>query len=406
MRATLTDFSRATAAKDYQALCDKLLAPSLISDLKKIGLPCEIALQQGLGDVRQPRLIVGQVTVKGKTAVAEVRTSAEGEPPSKDTVELQRTDAGWRIASLATPSEPGPAPYPRLHDPRLPELSRGAGSACRGPVPRALCRGDVHRPASTSRPEEPRVFGIARLCSRALVALALLAPGWTPGVRAADAYADARAGTVAFAVRTDRRLWGRDLDRPVQGASVVKALLLVAYLRDPACARDRCGRDERALLSPMVRWSNNRKAADGHQAARGGADRPRGPPRRHAELPPRAGLLLGCTLITAREQTRFFLHIDALVPQRHRAFAMERLRTVVHTQRWGIAEVAPRGWELYFKGGWGSGRGLVDHQVALLQRGRERVAVAILTTVSGTHRDGKVTLRGVARRLLRGLAGS
>ena len=110
VRATLTDFSRATAAKDYQALCDRLLAPSLISDLKKIGLPCEIALQQGLGDVRQPRLIVGQVTVKGKTAVAEVRTTAEGEEPSKDTVELQRTGKGWRIASLATPSEPGPAP--------------------------------------------------------------------------------------------------------------------------------------------------------------------------------------------------------------------------------------------------------------------------------------------------------
>ena len=78
VRTTLTAFSRATAAKDYQALCDKLLAPSLISDLKKIGLPCEIALQQGLGDVRQPRLIVGQVTVKGKTAVAEVRTTRRG----------------------------------------------------------------------------------------------------------------------------------------------------------------------------------------------------------------------------------------------------------------------------------------------------------------------------------------
>jgi hypothetical protein len=110
VRTTLTSFSRATAAKDYQKLCDKLLAPSLVSELKKIGLPCEIALQQGLGEVRQPRLIVGTVTVDGKKAVAEVQTSAEGEAPSKDSIELQRTDAGWRIASLATPSEPGPAP--------------------------------------------------------------------------------------------------------------------------------------------------------------------------------------------------------------------------------------------------------------------------------------------------------
>ncbi len=110
VRTTLTAFIRATASKDYQTLCDRLLAPSLIADLKKIGLPCEIALQQGLDEVRQPRLIVGAVTVTGKTAVAEIRTSAEGQAPSKDTVELERTDAGWRIASLATPSEPGPAP--------------------------------------------------------------------------------------------------------------------------------------------------------------------------------------------------------------------------------------------------------------------------------------------------------
>ena len=110
VRATLTSFSRATAAKDYQALCDRLLAPSLIADLKKIGLPCEIALQQGLGEVKQPRLIVGDVTVDGKKATAEVRTSAEGQAPSSDTVELERTDKGWRISSLATPSEAGPAP--------------------------------------------------------------------------------------------------------------------------------------------------------------------------------------------------------------------------------------------------------------------------------------------------------
>jgi hypothetical protein len=110
VRTTLTAFSRATAAKDYQTLCDRLLAPSLIADLKKIGLPCEIALQQGLRDVKQPRLIIGAVTVKGKKATADVRSTAEGEAPSKDTIELERTDKGWRIASLATPSEPGPAP--------------------------------------------------------------------------------------------------------------------------------------------------------------------------------------------------------------------------------------------------------------------------------------------------------
>lgn len=110
VRATLTAFSRATAAKDYQTLCDRLLAPDLIEQVKQIGLPCEIALQQGLGDVREPRLIIGAVTVNGRKANAEVRTSAAGQAPSQDTVALVKTDAGWRIASLATPAGAGPAP--------------------------------------------------------------------------------------------------------------------------------------------------------------------------------------------------------------------------------------------------------------------------------------------------------
>ena len=229
-------------------------------------------------------------------------------------------------------------------------------------------------------------------------------PAWTPGVRAANAYADTRAGTVAFAVRTERRLWGRDLDRPVQSASVVKALLLVAYLREPE--RALAGAAPRRAPAAERRWCGGRTTARRGRSSRGsGAARidrvahRGGMPSFHLAPP-----CWGCSLITAREQTRFFLHIDGLVPPRHRAYAMELLRTIVHTQRWGIAEVAPPGWTLYFKGGWGSGRGLVDHQVALLERGRERVSVAILTTVSGTHRDGKATLRGVARRLLRGLA--
>ena len=109
VRATLSDFSKATAAKDYQALCDKILAPSLIADLKKIGLPCEIALQQGLGDVKQPRLLVGAVKVKGKTATAEVKSSAEGEPPSSDTIELERTGRGLadRLAGEPVGARPG-----------------------------------------------------------------------------------------------------------------------------------------------------------------------------------------------------------------------------------------------------------------------------------------------------------
>jgi hypothetical protein len=111
----------------------------------------------------------------------------------------------------------------------------------------------------------------------------------------------------------------------------------------------------------------------------------------------------GHSRITAEDQARFFLRIDRLVPPRHRRYARYLLASVVPRQRWGIARVAPTGWQLYFKGGWGSGTGLVDHQVALLRNGDERVSVAILTEGNASHTDGKLTLRGLARRLVRGL---
>src|SRR5205085_2048591 len=111
----------------------------------------------------------------------------------------------------------------------------------------------------------------------------------------------------------------------------------------------------------------------------------------------------GKTRITPRDQTRFFLHIDSYIPPRHRAYAMHLLASITALQRWGIGEVAPKGWHLYFKGGWGYGTGLLDHQVALLVRGCARVSIAVLTMHDGSHAYGKDTLKGIFTRLLRGL---
>jgi hypothetical protein len=110
----------------------------------------------------------------------------------------------------------------------------------------------------------------------------------------------------------------------------------------------------------------------------------------------------GETQITARDQTRFFLGIDGFVAARHRAYAMRLLRSVIPSQRWGVGELAPAGWRLYFKGGWGYGTGLEDHQVALLVRGCARVSIAVLTMRDGSHPYGKQTLKGIFARLLRG----
>ena len=93
-------FGEATAAKDYQRLCDELLAPKLVSDVESAGLPCEAALKQGLGSVSAPKLTIGAITVNGDAATADVQSSARGEKPSRDTLQLVRVDDSWRIASL------------------------------------------------------------------------------------------------------------------------------------------------------------------------------------------------------------------------------------------------------------------------------------------------------------------
>jgi hypothetical protein len=97
----VTAFGRATAAKDYRTLCDRILAPSLIEQVTSIGLPCEKALERGLGGVRSPRLTLGAVTVDGDKATAEVRTAAANQAPSRDTLRLEKVRGAWRVASLA-----------------------------------------------------------------------------------------------------------------------------------------------------------------------------------------------------------------------------------------------------------------------------------------------------------------
>lgn len=100
VHAVVEAFGKASAAKDYQQLCDDLLAPKLVDEVESAGLPCEVALKQGLGEVSAPRLTIGKITVSGDSATADVQSSAAGEQPSRDTLQLVRVGESWRIASL------------------------------------------------------------------------------------------------------------------------------------------------------------------------------------------------------------------------------------------------------------------------------------------------------------------
>jgi beta-lactamase class A len=249
------------------------------------------------------------------------------------------------------------------------------------------------------------LIGLALLGAEpAAAAAAKPAPAtWQAGVREAREWAATRQGLISFAVRTPAGVAGVDMDRTFVSASVVKAMLLVAYLRQRPVRARPLRRDERALLSPMIRASDNTAATRVRDVV-GNAGL--------ARLAHRVGMTRfataptwGATRISARDQTRFFLRIDSFVPARHRDYAMELLRTVIGPQRWGIARAVPRDWTIWFKGGWGAGTGAVDHQSGLLRLDGDRVAIAVLTLANPSHAYGRATEEGIARRLLRGLDG-
>jgi hypothetical protein len=102
VRDLLGKLTKATAKRDYRTLCEDVLAQSLVKDVETAGVPCADALRAGLGGVREPRLKVVRVRVRGNHAVATVHTSAKGQKSSDDTVSLIKS-GGWRVASLTNP---------------------------------------------------------------------------------------------------------------------------------------------------------------------------------------------------------------------------------------------------------------------------------------------------------------
>jgi beta-lactamase class A len=250
-------------------------------------------------------------------------------------------------------------------------------------------------PAQTAADEVPEL--------RPVIAIAASTHPWAERVRSASSFARRRTGRISFAVMDESgRIRGSRVGRRYHSASVVKAMLMVAYLRRTDVRDRRLGASSRDLLRPMITHSDNVAATRVRNIVGNAA---------LAALARRAGMRdfatarsWGDSRITPADQVRFFIQIDKLTPRRHRAYALDLLRSVVGWQRWGIPHARPPGWIAYFKGGWrrDAGRRLVN-QVALLTSGKRRVAVAILTDGNRSHRYGTETVRGVATRLLDGL---
>jgi hypothetical protein len=216
-------------------------------------------------------------------------------------------------------------------------------------------------------------------------------------VAAASSWATSRAGIIGFAVIDNTgRLHGYNTGVQFVTASVVKAMLLVAYLR----SHDTLSPWASSTLTRMIEVSDN-NAATAIYGVIGDTGLYR--------LASAAGMTRfsvsaswARALITPADQARFFYRLDRLVPARHRAFARHLLSHITFSQSWGIAAVArPAGWAAFFKGGWRSTtRGQLVHQVARLERGGTTIAIAVMTDGDPSMGYGIETIAGVARRLL------
>jgi hypothetical protein len=109
VRAAVRDYGDAVAAKDYQRICDELIARELVQNLEEIGLPCEVALRRGLGSVRKPKLQIRAVRVVKERALVSVHSTAANQKPSDDVLQVREQDGEWRVAGIGRPQPQPPA---------------------------------------------------------------------------------------------------------------------------------------------------------------------------------------------------------------------------------------------------------------------------------------------------------
>jgi hypothetical protein len=225
---------------------------------------------------------------------------------------------------------------------------------------------------------------------------------WPRSIARAAMFLTTRSGRTAFAVvDSEGRLSGVNIHSTFITGSVVKAMLLVAYLRRlDAMGQRTVDPNSNSILYPMINVSDNNAATrcwsivgnSGLYSVAGAAGM--------TEFSVTTDW--GSAMISAADQAKFFFEMDSLIPREFVGYARFLLSTIASYESWGIPAIArPRGYAVFFKGGWrGTGLGQLVHQIGRLEGHRRRFAIAVMTDGDPSMQYGIDTIQGVTQALV------
>ncbi|HEX7609336.1 MAG TPA: serine hydrolase [Solirubrobacteraceae bacterium] len=264
--------------------------------------------------------------------------------------------------------------------------------------------------------------GARRGCSAAALACALLATAGAPAARAleyggegrgiplavypsagsiaaAEHFLAGRAGRTSLAVVDSMgRVSGVHLHEHFETASVVKVMMLVAYLQMLQARHRTIDSFDSSLLYPMIHISDNNAASEVFSIVGEPAVARVAREAGMSDYAPGVGWW-AYTTSSAIDQARFFFMLDRLIPRRFYGYARYLMSTIEPSQSWGIPPVARPGWQVFFKTGALPESGLFN-EVARLERGARHFTVAVFTEGDPSMGYGEETIEGVGAALL------
>jgi hypothetical protein len=222
-------------------------------------------------------------------------------------------------------------------------------------------------------------------------------------IASATSYLSQRTGRTAFAVvDSEGRLSGVHVHWQFLTASVVKAMLLTAYLRRlDAMGQHYVDSYSNSFLYPMIHVSDNNAATQCWSIVGDSGLYSVAAAARMTDFSVSGSW--GTALLSPADQARFFFGMDSLIPREFVGYARFLLSTIDPSQSWGIPVVArPLGYQTYFKdGSEPTGLGQLVHQIDRLEGHGRTFAIAVMTDGDPTMQYGIDTIQGVAAALLR-----